>query len=77
MKKNNAFTLVEVLVATILFLTVITACTGIFLSTIRANARVNLMQKVQNEVRYIIEIISKEIRLGTIYYNYYDVKKLG
>ncbi len=70
--EHKAFTLIEMLVATVLFLLVMIAATGIFLSTIRGNARVNAMQKVENEVRYIVELISKEIRLGTINYDYYQ-----
>ena len=71
-EQKKGFTLIEMLVATALFLTVITASIGIFLSTIMANSKINAMQKVENEVRYIMEIISKEIRLGTIYYDYYE-----
>lgn len=62
----------EMIIATALFLAVVTASIGIFLSTTRANTKINSMQKVENEIRYIVEIISKEIRLGTIYYNYYE-----
>ena len=63
----------EMIVSTALFLTVITISVGIFLSVTKANSKINAMQKVENEIRYIIEIISKEIRLGTIYYNYYEL----
>ena len=71
--KNKAgFTLIEMLVASVLFLIAITTSIGIFLSTVRANNRINAMQEVENEIRYIVEVISKEIRLGIIYYDYYE-----
>lgn len=77
-KKNNsfkAFTLVEMVVATAIFSLVITVYMGIFLSTFKANGRVLAQQKVQNEIRYILDLVSKELRLGTINYSYYDLIK--
>lgn len=68
---RTGFTLMEMIVAVALFLIVITICIGIFVSSLRANRKFVRMQKVQNDIRYIIDIISKEIRLGTIDYDYY------
>jgi len=71
-KEKRAFSLMEMIIATALFLIAITASIGIFLSTIKANNKINLMQEVENEIRYITETMSKEIRLGTVYYDYYE-----
>jgi len=76
-KQRKGFTLIEMIVATALFLTVSTVSIGIFLSVTKANTKINAMQKVENEIRYIIEMISKEARLGTIYYDYYDIVYSG
>jgi len=72
--KKQAFTLIEMIIATVLFLTAMIVSVSIFLSTLDANNKVNALQKVENEIRYIVETISKEIRLGTIYYGYYEDK---
>lgn len=69
---NQGFTLMEMIIATALFLIVITVSIGIFLSVTKANNRISSMQKVENEIRYILESISKKIRLGMIYYDYYE-----
>jgi len=71
-KNKKGFTLMEMVVATALFLIAVTASIGIFLSAVKANNKVNLMQEVENEARYVIETIAKKIRLGTIYYDYYE-----
>lgn len=73
-KKYNfkAFTIVEMIVAMSIFSIVMTMYLGIFLSTFRANGKMVAKQKVQNEVRYLIDVITKEIRLGTVNYDYYS-----
>ena len=73
-KKYNfkAFTIMEMIVATAIFSVIMTMYLGIFISTFRANGKIVAKQKVQNEVRYIIDTISKEIRLGTVNYDYYS-----
>ncbi|MDD3284679.1 MAG: prepilin-type N-terminal cleavage/methylation domain-containing protein [Patescibacteria group bacterium] len=73
-KKHNfeAFTIMEMIVATAIFSIIMTMYLGIFISTFRANGKMVAKQKVQNEVRYIIDVMSKEIRLGTINYDYYS-----
>jgi prepilin-type N-terminal cleavage/methylation domain-containing protein len=71
-KERQGFSLIEMIIATVLFLIAMTVSIGIFLSTIKANNKINVMQEVENEIRYIMEVISKEARLGTIYYDYYE-----
>ena len=69
---SGGFTLMEMVVAVALFLIAVTICIGIFMSALKANGKIIAMQDVENEVRYIIEVISKEVRLGTIAYDYYE-----
>lgn len=70
--KNLGFTLLEMIVATAIFAIVSTICIGIYLATIKANAKISAMQKIQNEIRYNVDYISREIRLGSINYDYYN-----
>jgi prepilin-type N-terminal cleavage/methylation domain-containing protein len=73
--KNNrkhGFTLIEMIVASVIFAIVITVYMGVYLATIRANSKMIAMQKTQNEIRYIIESLAREIRLGAINYDYYE-----
>lgn len=71
-KKNKGFTLMEMVVATALFLIATSISLGIFLSSLKANSSINARHEVENEIRYIMELVSKEIRLSTIYYDYYE-----
>ena len=69
----KAFTLLEMIIATALFLTAMTMSIGIFIATMNANNKITRIQDVENEARYILEMISKEVRLGTINYDYYKI----
>ncbi len=71
-KQKKGFTLLEMLIATSLFAIIMSIFLGVYLSTLQANNKMIRMQKVQNEMRYILEIMSREIRLGTINYDYYE-----
>ncbi len=73
-KNKNAFTLLEMIVATAIFSIVSTICMGIYVSSMKASAKVSSMQKVQNEIRFVSDYISREIRLGNVYYDYYNNK---
>ncbi len=70
---SSGFTLLEMIVATALFLMAMTMAIGIFIATMNANNKITRIQDVENEVRYILEKISKEVRLGTIDYDYYQI----
>lgn len=67
----SGFTLLEMIVATAIFVIVSTICIGIYILTMKANTKVIAMQKVQNEMRFAMEYISREIRLASIDYDYY------
>ncbi len=74
-KTNNkklGFTLLEMVVATAIFAIVMVVYVGIYLATVRANSQITVTQKVQNELRYILESISREVRLGSIDYDFYE-----
>ncbi|MDD4290258.1 MAG: prepilin-type N-terminal cleavage/methylation domain-containing protein [Patescibacteria group bacterium] len=75
-KKLSGFTLLEMIVATAIFVIVSTMCIGIYILTIKANTRVIIMQKIQNEMRFAMDYISREIRLANIDYDYYTDFKI-
>lgn len=71
MKKNTSangqgFTLIELLVAMTVFITVIMVVLGLFSSAIKAQRKAFAMQNVQENARFLIEFMAKEIRMSTI-----------
>ncbi|MFN7088908.1 MAG: PilW family protein, partial [Candidatus Paceibacteria bacterium] len=65
--KNLGFTLPEMLVAFLLFSIIMGTTTGIFVSGFRSWRRVSSFLNVQNNVRFAIESISRELRTGADY----------
>lgn len=69
-RKNNqsGFTLVEVIVATAIFVTVVVAMLGLFDYTLKINRRVQAMREVAQGTRIFVETLTREIRNGRIDY---------
>jgi prepilin-type N-terminal cleavage/methylation domain-containing protein len=65
-RQISGFTLIEVLVAMAIFLVVITVAVGIFTSTQGGTQMIFGMRNVQDNGRYILESMSKEIRMGSV-----------
>ena len=66
MKQNKAFTLIEVLIAISIFVVVITIVLSLFSAAIRGYRKVIAMQNVQENARFLLEFMTKEIRMSTI-----------
>ena len=65
---KNGFTLFETLVAVAMVALIITTVIGIFLSTVSGGQRVTQLKTVEDNARYSMETISREIRMAlTIY----------
>lgn len=65
--KNSAgFTLIDLMVSLLIFGIVVSATTSIFIRGIRAQRRVLALQLVQENARYVIELMTKEIRMSHI-----------
>jgi len=64
--KNRGFTLIELLVAMAAFSLIIVSMAGIATSVIKSQRKAFALQKVQESTRYILESISKEIRMSQI-----------
>lgn len=68
-KKNNfifqnGFTLIEMIVAMAIFSVLIISITGIFISVVKAQRLALAQNSIQESGRYILESITKEIRMG-------------
>ncbi len=70
-KFQNGFTLVEMLVAMSVFVIAATAATDLYLSASKMSRAVRSKEKLQNEARFAMETIIREIRTGTIDYDSY------
>ncbi len=71
-KNKRGFTLIEMIVALSIFVLTVLMATNIYLLINNAQRKVVAMQRVQDDVRYLFEAISQEIRLGQINYGFYD-----
>src|ERR1700690_132566 len=67
--KQKGFTLIEALVATVLFATVVTSLMGIYTFAIRLSRREDSIRTATENVRFLSEFLTKEIRNGQIDYN--------
>ena len=70
--KNNSeagFTLVEIIVSTAIFVTVVTAMLSLFNYTLQINRRVQSLREVVQGTRTFSEVITREIRNGRIDYS--------
>ncbi len=77
LKNKPGFTLIEMIVAIAIFIVVISIYMGIFVSTTRMHAKIIAIQKVQNEIRYVTEVLTSNIRMGTVNYDYYNEEPLS
>jgi len=62
--KNKGYTLIEMLVAVAVFSIIIGAISGLFISVIRGQGRILATQKVLDETSYVMEYISRALRMA-------------
>ena len=65
-KNNKGFTLIELIIAMTIFVIVISLILTLFMMGIRAQRKVIAIQNVQDNARYLLGFIAKEIRMSTI-----------
>lgn len=63
---NQGLTLIELMVSLAIFLVVLIVVTSIFLTAIKNQRKAFVTQNLQDNARYIIEVISKEVRMSEI-----------
>lgn len=68
LRKKEGFTLIELMVAVGLFLTVMTIGLGSVLSVIDAGQRAGSLKSVMTNLNYAVEEISRDIKFGSEYY---------
>lgn len=64
-KNNNGFTLVELLVATGIFLVLVSIASGTFIQSLRSQGVINDFNSSMNNASFVIEEMSREIRTGS------------
>lgn len=70
----NGFTLLELLVAVAIFSSIAFITANIYLLSLKAQRHSVFNQRVLSQSRYLIELISRQIRSSQIDYNYYGGK---
>lgn len=65
------FTLIEMLVAMTIFVMAMTTATDLYIAASKSQRAIRTRERLQNEVRFAFEKMSREIRGGVIDYNAY------
>ncbi len=68
---QRGFSLIESMIATAIFVVVVVVGTGIFLTVSRAQQKTTVTSGTQQDIRFALEGIAKEVRMGTIDSKYY------
>ncbi|MBD3328440.1 hypothetical protein GF340_04000 [Candidatus Peregrinibacteria bacterium] len=77
-RNRESFTLVEMLIATMIFVIVGLMGVTIFVNVMRVQRRVTLENQIYEDARFMMERISREIRLNTVdYEEYFNVEVIG
>ncbi len=74
--RNSGFTLIEMIIALSIFVLVVLMVSNIFVVINHSQRRVANLQKLQDDVRYSLEAMAQEIRLGRINYDYYVTENI-
>ncbi len=70
-RRKSGFTLIEVIVAMGIFTTVSLIAVNLFVTVSGVQKRIASTQRIQEDMRYVIEAVAQQIRLGSINYYYY------
>jgi prepilin-type N-terminal cleavage/methylation domain-containing protein len=73
---NSGFTLIEMIIALSIFVLIVLMVGDIFVVINHSQRRVANLQKLQDDVRYSLEAMAQEIRLGRINYDYYVTENI-
>lgn len=73
-KSESGFTLVEIIVSTAIFITVVSAMLALFNYTLQINRRVQALREVVQSSRTFTETLTREIRNGRINYESQDAE---
>ena len=65
-KNQSGFTIVEVLVTSVIFSIIAMSVTGIFVETLSLQRRASASQKIQDNAIFVLESMSRDIRVSAI-----------
>jgi prepilin-type N-terminal cleavage/methylation domain-containing protein len=71
-KEQKGFTLLEMLVVSAIFVMALTSMVSIFVQTNRAQKSLANSEKLQADTRYVVELVTREVRNNRIDYDFYD-----
>jgi prepilin-type N-terminal cleavage/methylation domain-containing protein len=77
LNSQSGFTLIEALVATALFSVVVGSIMGVYLSTFQLDRRTRAERSINQNARYILEFLAKEVHNGSISYSSYPGGLIG
>jgi prepilin-type N-terminal cleavage/methylation domain-containing protein len=70
-KKQEGFTLLEILVVMSIFAVAVLLSTNLFITITKIQRKTASEQRLQGDARFVMELISKDIRLGRMDYDFY------
>ncbi len=63
---QSGFSLIELLVATAIFMFVVTGVSGLFIQAVDLQRRAAALQKIEENSQFVLESIAREVRVSTI-----------
>jgi prepilin-type N-terminal cleavage/methylation domain-containing protein len=73
-KFRSGFTLIELLVSLVIFVIFLGIVSSSYVNIVRAQRQANETRKMYSEVRSAVELLTEDIRLGSIDYDFYEGK---
>lgn len=67
-KNSSGFSIMEAVVSAAVFATVVVSSMGVYLATVKLDAKSRAERSVQQNARFIMDFIAKEVRNGSIDY---------
>lgn len=71
-KFRSGFTLIELLVSLVIFVIFLGIVSTSYVSIVKAQRQANETRKMYSEVRSMVELLTEDIRLGAIDYDFYE-----
>ncbi len=77
MKKDQGFTLIEIIVSLAIFTVVAVVAVGAYLKVIDANKKSQTLKTAINNVNFAFESMTRELRVGSSYYCFGSLSEFG
>lgn len=76
-KQSKAFTIMEIIVVLAVFSTTTILAIDLFMTVNNLQRKTSAIQRVQSDIRYALEFMAREVKNGTIDYEYYKHVCIG